>query len=95
MLAPICQCPQVVLKLKTMWTKGTSVHLTHLFGDGWCLRQVCLMAGRTVEEAPYHHQNTMGWLCWQIQPIAETGGERAGVPLPPLVAMVREGGKVC
>lgn len=29
-------------------------------------------------------------MCWQIQPIAQTDGERAAGPLPPLVAMVKE-----
>lgn len=41
----------------------------------------------------YHHRNVVGWVCWQIQPIAQTDGERAGV-LHPLVAMVKGSGEV-
>lgn len=34
-------------------------------------------------------QNVVGWLCWQIQPIVQTKGWRAGVLLNFTVAMVR------
>lgn len=38
----------------------------------------------------YIRHNVAGLVRWQIQPIAQTDGERAAVPLPSLVAMVRE-----
>lgn len=36
------------------------------------------------------HQNMEVWLCWHIQPLAQTDGKRAGVLPLPLVAMVME-----
>lgn len=62
-----------------------------------CLHCYKVLLWRKIQEAGeklwhlfVHHQNAVGWLCWQILLLAQTDGERGGVLLPLLVAMVKE-----
>ncbi|KAK5861368.1 hypothetical protein PBY51_022772 [Eleginops maclovinus] len=68
----------------------------HLSGFHWLCHCYKALQAKAIREAgnggiySYHHQNVSDRVCWQIPPIARIDGERAKVPLPPLVAMARK-----